>query len=204
MRRYNNKFDPRFVGLRIDKTDFIRKGINGDWVNSLPVESATEIDRCVKASLKALRRARRVSDLKFLSSNESLCKGTVYAALRFDHGERVLKAVAVGATPCGVFLVGRDRHVLTIGDYVKMKLRVDESTLIEIDEARVAKWGRLNGITGVTIRFSAVSVNCERMLEKVCSGLGEDQVEYVRDLDVETGTNGGRQSNQDGSVQVAG
>jgi hypothetical protein len=135
MKTHTLKFDPRFAGDRTDKTDFIRKGIVGDWENVMTPGLARMID---EKWLDTYERTRAIRDLhlSFSKTPMELCRGTIQWKLSANDGSVFTRAVD-GICSATIFLPGLNDQGITLGDVVHLRFHASSGHWLSVRGATV-------------------------------------------------------------------
>jgi len=185
MKRYNLKFDPRFASARRDRTEFIRKGRCGDWINELSPQLAATIDEALFKTVPSIGFSEGGNEFSFLQSGTSNIRGTVQLQLQGVDGVVLLQKHSDNHSSSGMFLpdvsfTASEYHGLAVGDSVRLKLGIGNRTCI-IEEAKVLQLQR-QGRPGVYFGFLRVERDQIETLELESQALSivyESGVELV-------------------------
>jgi len=135
MRKHNAKFDPRYVGLRMERTPFIRKGISGDWSNLLPPALARIIDSKASDTVRKFPGIASDDVTRFLGREQTVSQGAIYMPVDYSCGDRLL--VDENDAVTGVYLARfRDTGLLQ-DQVVSLGLRLPDQAWIRIESAKV-------------------------------------------------------------------
>jgi hypothetical protein len=178
MKQHNVKFDPRFAGIRIDRTDFIRKGISGDWVSALSPQLASLLDEQLAITIRKLGKSQDSDIFRFLASGQSSLRGTVHSQIMPENGDRFLTPSKTGGEIEGLFLARADRETLKPGDRVRIRLKVQTvPDWIVVDVAEVKDIGRRHGRDGITLKFVSIDAREHILLSDHCSRISQSLIE---------------------------
>jgi hypothetical protein len=139
MKMNNDRFDPGFAdGSRSRvRTDFIRKGVPGDWVNHLTPGAAARIDQQLERTLRELGPLVPDQFVRIVEAGRSSLRGTI--PLRLDGTVRVELLFKSGSevVPWGI-RTAIDGQPLTTGDLVQLEWNSDVAVAVAVERAEVA------------------------------------------------------------------
>jgi hypothetical protein len=138
MKRHSEKFDPRNAsgGSVIEKTDFIRKGMPGDWVNHLTPALASVIDQRFEEMSRDLQPHLSDQHARILTPPASGRRGTLRVWIGPAQPHRLLVEFGGEIVPWGIRMAANGQP-LQVGDRIRLELILGESVRIVAEMAEV-------------------------------------------------------------------
>lgn len=139
MKHHNARFDPRqaMKPRTRPKTEFVRRGTPGDWVDHLTPALAAAIDRRCEQALEEMGGTLTAEARRVLEPTGGRRCGTLQVRL----GEGGTSEAQLGITEVGELgglKVAVDGQPLKVGDEVRLEIQRTDSDLIIVDCAEVA------------------------------------------------------------------